>query len=254
MRSVAGGVAVAMLAVSIGYAEEALNEASPAEAAPIAQTISPSTPQLLMFSGADIWHSGGFAHAGLLWSPDGLEKEGFTLKVLGGAGSYRYRSGALGGAEVKGIQMLGSLMPGWRVRYGGVEITAYAGLDIQNHRLTPDDLSSAVRGTRFGVRGGADVWYEPLPATMMTALNVSVSSIGPSYWTRAAAGWRLFDLFWLGPEAQALGGPTYQQWRAGLHATSFKTGNFEWSLGGGFARDSDHRNGFYGRLGVLTRR
>jgi hypothetical protein len=39
-----------------------------------------------------------------------------------------------------------------------------------------------------------------------------------------------------------------------MHATSFRTGMFEWTLGLGYARDSDDRNGFYARLGVLTRR
>ena len=42
-------------------------------------------------------------------------------------------------------------MPGWRVRYGGVEITAYAGLDIQDHRLTPDDLDRTIYIRREGL-------------------------------------------------------------------------------------------------------
>jgi hypothetical protein len=88
----------------------------------------------------------------------------------------------------------------------------------------------------------------------MVAANASVSTIGPSYWTRIATGLRLFDSIWIGPEAQALGGPHYDQFRIGIHATALKTGDFEWSAGAGFACDDDHRSGFYARLGVLTRR
>ncbi|MEA2928880.1 MAG: hypothetical protein QOG38_1308, partial [Hyphomicrobiales bacterium] len=47
----------------------------------------------LLHGGFDLWRNGGFGHGGLLWSPDGLNKEGFTFKLLLGGGTYRYRSG-----------------------------------------------------------------------------------------------------------------------------------------------------------------
>ena len=65
---------------------------------------------------------------------------------------------------------------------------------------------------------------------------------------------RAFDAVWLGPEIQAMGGPTYRQFRLGLHMTAFKIGDYEWSAGLGFATDSDRRDGVYARLSVLTRR
>jgi hypothetical protein len=99
----------------------------------------------------------------------------------------------------------------------------------------------------------ADLWYQPNDAMMINA-GASASTIGPNYWTRMATGWRLFDRAWVGPEALALGGSNYQQVRLGVHATAFKTGVLEWSAGLGYVRDSDHRNGIYGRMGLLTRR
>src|SRR5437899_3031828 len=100
---------------------------------------------------------------------------------------------------------------------------------------------------------GAELWYQPSDAMMVNA-GVSASTIRPNYWSRVATGWRLFDQAWVGPEALALGGSNYQQVRLGVHATAFKTDALEWSAGLGYVRDSDHRNGIYGRLGVLTRR
>ena len=206
--------------------------------------------RLLMFSGYDLWRNGGFVHGGVLWSPDGLGREGFTLKLLTGAGIYRYRSG---GATIVGETGLAAAMPGWRFKHDRLEITAVAGVDLQLHRLTPDDPGNKMRGTHAGLRAGADLWYQPSDA-MMIAAAVSASTIGPNYWTRVATGWRLFDRAWVGPEALALGGSSYQQVRLGVHATSFITGPLEWSAGFGYVRDSDHHAGVYGRIGVLTRR
>ena len=205
---------------------------------------------LMMFGGLDLWRNGGFLHGGALWSPDGLNRDGFTLKLLTGGGTYHYRSG---GAEITGEMGLAAAMPGWRFKHDRLEITAVAGLDLQSHHLSPGDPSNKMRGTHAGLRAGADLWYQPNDAMMINA-GVSASTIGPNYWTRIAIGWRLFDRAWVGPEALALGGSNYQQVRLGVHATAFKTGMLEWSAGVGYVRDSDHRNGIYGRMGLLTRR
>lgn len=244
MRVAVWGIVAVWVAGGGAYGEER----TPVDLSPAAVN------RTLYFSGLDVWHRGAFVHGGLLWSPDGLEREGFTLKLLTGYGTYRYRSGGLRGAEVTGTNFLGSIMPGWRFKQGAFEATVYGGLDLQHHHLTPDDAGSRLRGLGAGVRVGADLWYEPLPATMMLAANASVSSVGPTYWTRLAAGWRAFEAIWAGPEAQALGGSGYQQWRLGIHVTSLQTGQLEWSAGLGFATDSDRRSGFYARLGLLTRR
>jgi hypothetical protein len=59
----------------------------------------------------------------------------------------------------------------------------------------------------------------------------------------------------VGPEVQAFGADdNYQQFRAGLHVTGFRTGTFEWSAGAGWATDTDDRSGAYGKLSLWTRR
>ena len=60
--------------------------------------------------------------------------------------------------------------------------------------------------------------------------------------------------FYLGPELAAFASDNYRQYRVGIHATAFKTANFEWSAAAGWASDSDRRGGAYGRIGLLTRR
>jgi len=208
--------------------------------------------RFLLFSGLDLWRHGGFAHGGVVWSPAGLDNDGFVFKLAFGGGEYQYRSGALGNATVVGRQLSASLLPGWRFRRGGLIATTYAGLDVQDHRLSPDDPTAGLRGTYLGLRAAIELWYEPSATTMATA-DASVSTIGPSYSARVAFGWRTFGSFYLGPEVGGFANENYHQARAGLHVTGFKTEPFEWSAGFGWTTDSDDRGGAYGRLGLLTR-
>lgn len=248
MRCLVAGIAAAMLAATSGHCADNLAAVAERPAGG-----PPENPRFMYFSGADAWYSGVFFHGGLVASPGGLGQEGFTLKLLSSGGVYRYRAGALGGAEVLGVQRLVSVMPGWRFKGSAFELTAFAGIELQNHGLFPDDPHNGMRGTRIGLRVGSDLWYQPA-ATTMLAVNASASTTGSNYWGRAAYGWRAFDAVWLGPEIQAMGGPTYRQFRLGLHMTAFKIGDYEWSAGLGFATDSDRRDGVYARLSVLTRR
>ena len=211
-------------------------------------------PHYLLFASTDLWRHGGFSHGGLLAAPEGLDREGFVLKVMFSGGLYRYTSGALRNAEVTGRQLAAAILPGWRFIRHGTILTVFAGLDLQEHRLTPDDISAGLRGGYVGARTGFELWYEPTPETMVAA-DASVSSIGPSYSARLAVGWRLFDWFYVGPEAQGFAaGSNYQQYRAGIHLTGFKTHIVEWSASAGWAGDSDRRSSVYGRLGILARR
>jgi hypothetical protein len=207
--------------------------------------------QILLFSGADLWRDGRFAHGGLLWSPGGLERDGFTGKLIFSGGLNRYRSGALGNAWVIGAEEEVQMLPGWRFKRDRLDVKVFAGLDIKNDATSPYDPSNRLHGV--GVRAAADLWFEPTSSTMIAA-DASLSSIINSYSARAAFGWRLHDWFYLGPEAQAFACIGFTQARFGLHLTGFKTQKFEWSAAIGWARDSDHRSSPYLRIGVLTRR
>lgn len=206
--------------------------------------------KILYFSGFDIWRSGGSFYGGLQWAPDGLNQDGFTLKLLVAEGTYRYLAG---NTDIRGTGLLASILPGWRVKRGDVEIKLFAGLDLQNHRLSPDDPANSLRGNHAGLRVGADLWWEPTPH-LMIASSVSGSTIGTNFSIRAAAGWRVEDRFWAGPEIETSGDQVYRQYRIGAHVTSLKWSAFEWSLGAGYVEDNSHRSGLYGRISVLTRR
>jgi hypothetical protein len=209
-----------------------------------------SPEKFLYFSGFDLWRSGGSFYGGVQWAPRGLNEDGFTLKLLLASGTYRYVAGT---TNIQGTGLLASIMPGWRIKRSNLEIKVFAGLDLQNHRLSPDDLANSLRGNHAGLRVAADLWWEPT-ATLMLSSSISGSTIGNSFGVRGAAGWRIMDRFWAGPELETSGDEVYRQYRIGAHITSLKLAAFEWSLGAGYVEDNSHRSGLYGRVSLLTRR
>jgi hypothetical protein len=243
MRGIAWGQAVIGMAAALYFGHSSA-PAQPADA--------PEQPTILLFSGTDLWRHGGSVHGGLLWSPEGLDHEGFTFKLLSGAGVYRFHSGALG-TDITARQSTTFALPGWRFIHENVQVTVFAGLDVQDHRLAPDDISARLRGQLVGVRSGFDFWYEPGPTSMLAA-DASASTIGRSYSARLAYGWRFLESLYLGPEVHALGSDNYRQFRAGFHATGLRTGPVEWAASTGWTGDSDHRGSLYARLSILTRR
>jgi hypothetical protein len=169
MRCVSGVAAAVLAAVS-----------SLAQCPASAEAIAADEPRILLFASTDLWRHGGFAHGGVVIAPAGLDHDGFVFKLMFGGGTYRYISGALGNIDVVGRQLAGAAMPGWRFVRGNLFVTVFAGLDYQDHRLTPDDPSAGLRGEYFGLRTAVEVWYEPIP-DMMLAADASVSTVGPSY-------------------------------------------------------------------------
>ena len=207
----------------------------------------------ILFSGRDLWSNGAFAYGGLLLAPGGFEQDGLLLKLLLSAGVYRYDAGGPGGVRVIGLEATAQVLPGWRIKRGDVEAKFFFGPDYEEHRLWPDDPGNNLRGRALGLRMAIDLWYEPTANTMAT-LDATISTIATNNSARAAVGWRVIDdQFYFGPEIAFSSSDGYRYRRLGFHLTSMKTEIYEWSAGGGWARDSDGRSSAYVRLGVMQR-
>jgi cellulose biosynthesis protein BcsS len=209
--------------------------------------------RVILFSGRDIARNGVFAHGGILFAPGGFEQDGLLFKALISGGLYRYFSQSLGGQRIYGAEGTLQLLPGWRIKRGDLELKFFFGLDLEQHRLWPDDPFNLLQGRSLGVRIAVDLWYEPTPSTM-AAMDASIGSIGTNHSARAAFGWRVIDeQFYFGPEAAVFAAQDYRQVRVGGHFTAMKTGNTEWTAAGGWARDSDGQSGAYVRLNLMKK-
>src|SRR4051812_6817206 len=66
--------------------------AKPNSAQAAADRAAQEQARFLLFSTTDLWRQGGFGHAGVLWAPTGLDREGPVIKLMFGGGVYRYIS------------------------------------------------------------------------------------------------------------------------------------------------------------------
>ena len=227
----------------------------------LAQALDPDTPpsdslsgggkaeRVLLYAGFDIWRYGRAGYGGFYWAPDGLNNNGFITRLFVSGGAERYDAGS---RRFNTNIIRAAPLAGWRFGQGTVELKVFAGPELENRTLTPDVPTAEYRGTRIGARFATELWWQPMPEMMLTSA-ISASTNATSHSARAAAGWRVLDQFWAGPEISASSDVFSQQYRVGAHLTGFRLDALEWSAAVGYVTDSYHRGGIYGRIGVLTR-
>jgi hypothetical protein len=217
----------------------------------VAEAAAPDNPSFLLFAGTDLSRYSAFFNGGLVWSPAGLDADGFTFKTLLDGGGYIYTSEGLH-ADIQGTMLSAAAMPGWRFTRGRLNVSVVGGVVVQDYRLSPYDPSSRLRGFYIGAEFAADAWYQPSDLTMV-AVNAEVASIGPSGSLRLAMGLRLFGPVYVGPETQGIWSGDFQEMRFGMHITGWRNNAFEWSESGGWSMTSDQRSGPYLRFGISAR-
>jgi hypothetical protein len=227
----------------------------------LAQALEPDTPQpdglsggtkverVLLYAGFDIWRYGRTGYGGFYWAPGGLNNDGFITRLFVSGSVERYDAGQ---KRFNTTIIRAAPLAGWRLSQGTLELKLFAGPELENRVPTPDIPDAAYRGTHLGARVAAELWWEPVPVMMLTSA-LSASTNATSHSARAAAGWRVRDQFWVGPEISASADAFSQQYRVGAHLTGFRLDALEWSAAVGYVTDSFGRNGIYGRIGVLTR-
>jgi hypothetical protein len=227
----------------------------------LAQALEPDTPQpdglhggtkverVLLYAGFDIWRFGRTGYGGFYWAPEGLNNDGFITRLFVSRGVERYDAGS---RRFNTSIVRAAPLAGWRFSRGTLELKVFAGPELENRVTTPDLPKAEFRGTHIGARVATELWWEPIPEIMLTSA-FSASTNAASHSARAAAGLRVLDQFWAGPEIAASRDEFSAQYRIGVHLTGFRLEMFEWSATAGYLTDSYHRSGVYGRISVLTR-
>lgn len=206
-------------------------------------------PPGLLFGGYDLWRNGVSLYGGFEWSADAAAESGPVFRLFVSEALERYQSARF--IYVSDISRA-SLLAGWRFKFGAFELKMLAGPDLEHRASTPDIRDKRWRGSHGGVRVALEGWAEPTPETML-ACSFYATTVARSYGARLAAGWRMLDRFWLGPEMSGSSDEFSRQTRVGLHLSGLQLAALEWSAAAGYVRDSFGRDGIYTRLGAALR-
>ncbi len=204
--------------------------------------------RLIYFAGVDIWRYGLGGYTGFQWAPGGIHRDGFIVRASLSDNIERFTTPTH--RYVTEITR-GSVMAGLKFSGNRADLQFLVGYEVQADFLLVNGRLATPRA-QFGTRFTTDVWWEPT-ASLMLQTSLSGTTIDNAISTRGAAGWRLFDRFWIGPEVARSSDWFSTQTRFGAHLTGLRTGDYEWSFAAGHIEDSFHRDGIYARIGVLLR-
>jgi hypothetical protein len=174
-----------------------------------------------------------YGYAGVVAALNGsIKRDGALVRLGAGIGQYTYDS-APGIRRTIGHQRADAMM-GYQVFLGTVRLTAYAGVDLQNH--DNNDPASEIRGTTVGGKGQLEV-FAPMGDRFYGIAVGNLSTIYTSYYAFAKVGYIVVDRLSVGPEAAIHGNTRYDHGSAGAFVGYDFTQTTTLSVSGGYQWD-----------------
>ncbi|CAN0443781.1 unnamed protein product, partial [Phaeothamnion confervicola] len=166
-----------------------------------AQPANSADPALDVFGGFSVQPYSVYAYLGGVAAMNGnLTVDGFLTRLNIGVGGYSYQTTP--GVRQAVSQQAADAMLGYQFYLNRARISAYAGLEMQNHDNA--DLAAVIRGARLGGKGQIEA-YSPIGEKFFSVGLASLSSNYRSYYTKAKIGYRITDWMSFGPEGMAQG-------------------------------------------------
>lgn len=235
LLAVAGSATLALLAV--GFAGVA---ASPRDEDLF---VRPEDQHTVLFGSMDAGRS-YFVSTGAKQTPTGpLDRTGFVLLETVGVGMTRetVRTEA-GRVAVERLKHQATLSAGYQWALGPVYAAAFVGPEIYQEQVAYDGRFRRFSQPRPGLQAQVEIWANPTPDTMLAATFVGETA-RTSVWARLAAGVRLADAAYVGPEVTVYATPTYRETRLGAHVTGLSFGIVQMRVSAGWMTDDAHRQG-----------
>jgi len=213
----------------------------------------------LAFAGTDMNSTGSFfGYTGFQFAPGkgGLDESGLRFWLLGGGGFYRYEGD---NGRIRGNFWDTDALVGYSIERDELSVAFYAGLNVQEHRLSVFDPENSVQGTKVGAKFRTDAWYNPTPTTLLFGEGSYSTAFG-TYSTSGKYGYSITGgktledkQLYIGPQITLLGNERYQEWRIGAHLTSFNFGKVDFEIGAGYQHNTDNGSGAYALVEFSTK-
>lgn len=154
----------------------------------------------ISYHGINIGKNYQYGYSGVLMALNGdWNKDGLIFRTESVIGSYDYRSG---GFETDADDRIGDVMLGYQIVRGNVSAILYAGMEIRDVELSPDDPTERLRGTETGFKVALDVETDD-QAPIYFNLYSTYSTAFDTFAIDGRVGARR-DRFTFGPEASFL--------------------------------------------------
>src|SRR3954469_11060046 len=113
----------------------ALAQGTDIEAPPASELSGGPKPEhFLFYSGFDVWRFGRTGFGGFYAAPEGLDNDGFVVRLFVSDGRERYDTGA---KRFNTDVLRVSLLPGARLTEGTFELKVFAGAELENRVSSP---------------------------------------------------------------------------------------------------------------------
>ena len=162
-------------------------------------------------------------------------RPGFFIEGWGGWGDYHYLNSDVPGGRVDAELTQASGLLGYQAIAGKVILSAAAGVDWQDNRLSPNDPSNPVSGsqTNFIVTAGVKT---PLARRLDLKLNGGYSLVNETYWAKGRIGYKFgaSRRFKIGPEGAFYGNENQNVQGVGAFVSVPLSERLDLSFAGGF--------------------
>lgn len=167
-----------------------------------------------VFAGISGSDESTFGYIGGVYAMNGdIAKEGLLLRGLLSYGEYDYDTTGVVGGNVEGEAIGAELGVGYQWVNPGSRVSLYAGIDHQDHDLSPADATNSVNGDETGAQIQAEI--ETLGTPWYGSLIGKYSSAFDTHWVRGRVGYT-FGNITVGPEALSAGNDEYEETQFGL--------------------------------------
>jgi len=176
-----------------------------------------------------------------------MDSSGVRVRLSGLAGTYVYAPSNPFLGEIHGTIVGGAFLFGYEWVFKRATVALYAGGEVVNTSLSPNDPNNSAKGGAGGLKIASDFYVTPTDDTMIAGV-LSYSTNYNSYYGRLKFGMALSNRVYVGPEVVALGDNFFQQWRLGGHVSGLRFGMMQLGVAAGFLNDRVRGGGIYGTL------
>jgi len=195
-----------------------------------------------MWTGAEAFRRVWSLYTGATAAPvGGIAEDGVRVRVVAGAGGYRYGAtrqldGRMQPVEFEGSVTFADLLVGYQRQAGPLTLKALAGLAVSDHQLIPDDPHTRIRGPGYGGKLAVEVWWT-IGERAWLSTDVALTTLHGGYYGRSRLGWRVLPAVSVGIEAGAAGNAECDLVRIGGFLR-YEWARGEISLAGGWSNDA----------------